>query len=76
MRYDTPVPTRPTDHPRELQPGMRALLWVAGVLVLLAGVQLLFFTERTATHFAWTIQPPLTAATLRTQRTATHVDER
>jgi hypothetical protein len=43
---------------------MRALLWVAGVLVLLAGVQLLFFTERTATHFAWTIQPPLTAAFL------------
>ena len=43
---------------------MRALLWVAGVLVLLAGVQLLFFTERTATYFAWTIQPPLTAAFL------------
>ena len=41
---------------------MRGLLWVAGVLVFLAGVQLLFFTERTATHFAWTIQPPLTAA--------------
>ena len=32
--------------------------------MLLAGVQLLFFTERTATHFAWTIQPPLTAAFL------------
>jgi hypothetical protein len=43
---------------------MRALLWAAGVLVLLAGVQLLFFTERTATYFAWTIQPPLTAAFL------------
>jgi hypothetical protein len=43
---------------------MRALLWIAGVLVLLAGVQLFVFTERTATHFAWTIQPPLTAAFL------------
>jgi hypothetical protein len=43
---------------------MRALLGVAGALVLLAGIQLLFFTERTATHFAWTIQPPLTAAFL------------
>jgi hypothetical protein len=61
-----PSPPEPSVElrPRELQPGMRALLWVAGVLVLLAGVQLLFFTERTATHFAWTIQPPLTAAFL------------
>lgn len=49
---------------RRLQPGMRALLWIAGVLVLLAGVQLVVFTERTATYFAWTIQPPLTAAFL------------
>lgn len=49
---------------RRLQPGMRTLLWVAGVLVLLAGVQLVVFTERTPTHFAWTIQPPLTAAFL------------
>lgn len=43
---------------------MRALLWVAGALVFLAGVQLVIFTERTATYFAWTIQPPLTAAFL------------
>jgi hypothetical protein len=49
---------------RRLQPGMRGLLWVAGVLVLLAGVQLVVFTARTATYFAWTIQPPLTAAFL------------
>jgi hypothetical protein len=52
------------DQVRRLQPGMRTLLWVAGVLVLLAGVQLVVFTERTATYFAWTIQPPLTAAFL------------
>jgi hypothetical protein len=49
---------------RVLAPGMRALLWAAGVLVLLAGVQLFVFTERTATYFAWTIDPPLTAAFL------------
>jgi hypothetical protein len=32
--------------------------------VVLAGVQLVVFSERTATHFAWTINPPLTAAFL------------
>ncbi|CAN5692319.1 hypothetical protein BH18ACT15_BH18ACT15_11120 [soil metagenome] len=49
---------------KELAPGMRRLLWVAGALVFLAGVQLFVFTERTATHFAWTIDVPLTAAFL------------
>ena len=44
--------------------GMRRLLWFAGLLVFLAGVQLFVFTERTATHFAWTIEVPLTAAFL------------
>lgn len=43
---------------------MRLLLVVAGVLVVLAGTQLFVFTERTATHFAWTVDPPLTAAFL------------
>jgi len=43
---------------------MRALLWVAAVLVLLAGVQLFLFPERTDRFFAWTINPPLTAAFL------------
>jgi hypothetical protein len=43
---------------------MRGLLWIAGALVLLAGVQLFVFSERTATYFAWTIQPPLTASFL------------
>jgi hypothetical protein len=49
---------------RQLQPGMRTLLLVAAVLVFLAGVQLFVFTERTDRYFAWTIQPPLTAAFL------------
>ena len=54
-----------TDPPeRLLAAGMRRLLLVAGALVFLAGVQLFIFTERTATHFAWTIDVPLTAAFL------------
>lgn len=47
-----------------LLPATRALLLAAAVLVLLAGTQLFVFTERTATHFAWTIANPLTAAFL------------
>lgn len=43
---------------------MRALLWVATVLVFLAGVQLFLFPERTERFFAWTINPPLTAVFL------------
>ncbi len=43
---------------------MRQLLYAAAVLVFLAGVQLFVFPERTATYFAWTIQPPLTAVFL------------
>jgi hypothetical protein len=47
-----------------LGPGMRRLLVVATVLVLLAGVQLFVFAERTDEWFAWTIDPPMTAAFL------------
>lgn len=43
---------------------MRALLVVAGVLVLLAGVQLFVFPLRTDRWFAWTIEPPMTAVFL------------
>ena len=43
---------------------MRRLLWVAGLLVLLAGIPLFVFSEQTATYFAWTIDVPLTAAFL------------
>lgn len=43
---------------------MRALLIVAGVLVLLAGVQLFVFPLRTDRWFAWTIDPPMTAVFL------------
>lgn len=49
---------------RGLTRGMRALLQAATVLVLLAGVQLFVFSERTAEWFAWTVNPPLTAAFL------------
>jgi hypothetical protein len=43
---------------------MRRLLIVASVLVFLAGFQLFILTEQTDQYFAWTIQPPLTAAFL------------
>lgn len=43
---------------------MRGLLQAATVLVLLAGVQLFVFSDRTAEWFAWTVDPPLTAAFL------------
>ena len=49
---------------RPLVPAMRYLLFVAAVLVLLAGFQLFVFTDRTATYFAWTIVNPLAAAFL------------
>ena len=44
--------------------GLRWLLLVSGVLVLLAGVQLFVFTERTDEYFAWTVVPPVSAAFL------------
>jgi hypothetical protein len=43
---------------------MRKLLYVAAVLVLLAGFQLFVFTGNTARYFAWTIRNPLGAAFL------------
>jgi hypothetical protein len=59
--------TSPTLRPvavKPLVPGMRVLLYVAAVLVLLAGFQLFVFTDRTATYFAWTVRNPLAAAFL------------
>lgn len=49
---------------RPLTGGMAGLLWTAGVLVFLAGFQLFVLTESTERYFAWTIDPPLTAAFL------------
>jgi hypothetical protein len=49
---------------KPLLPGMRRLLYVAAVLVLLAGLQLFVLTEHTAGYFAWTIRNPLAAAFL------------
>ena len=49
---------------KTITPGMRKLLWIAGFMVFLAGMQLFVFTERTETWFAWTIDVPLTAAFL------------
>jgi hypothetical protein len=45
-------------------PVTRFLLLLAGVLVATIGIPLNLFTEQTEAGFAWTIQPPLTAAFL------------
>ena len=50
--------------PKPLHRGMRWLLILASLLVLGVGISLYVFSEQTETHFAWTIQPPLTAAFL------------
>jgi len=49
---------------RPMLPAMRRLLYVAAVLVFLAGCQLFIFTDRTASYFAFTIHNPLAAAFL------------
>lgn len=49
---------------RQTTPAMRALLALAGLLVIGAGVPLFLMSDTTADHFAWTVQPPLTAAAL------------
>jgi hypothetical protein len=43
---------------------MRWMLLAASILVFLAGIQLFILTENTDRYFAWTIDPPLTAAAL------------
>lgn len=68
-RPDVRDPDAPPAQPaamtrRPLVPAMRVLLYVAAVLVLLAGFQLFVFTGRTDTYFAWTIVNPLAAAFL------------
>jgi len=49
---------------RALTAGMRRILLLAAGLVFLAGFQLFVLTEQTEHYFAWTIQPPITAAFL------------
>src|SRR5688500_5990282 len=49
---------------RPLIPAMSRLLLLAGGLVLLVGITLNLLPEQTARFFAWTIDPPLTAAFL------------
>ena len=43
---------------------MRRILFLAGGLVFLAGFQLFVLTDQTEHYFAWTVQPPITAAFL------------
>jgi hypothetical protein len=62
---DTASPSRlRSQRIRRLLPSMRALLVVFSVLTALAVGALYVLAERTSDFFAWTIQPPLTAAFL------------
>lgn len=54
---------------------MRVLLYLASLLVILAGGFLTVFADSTETHFAWTIDPPLTAAFLGANYLGTSVIE-
>lgn len=48
----------------EVAPAVRRLLYIAALLVFLAGVQLFVFPLRTDEYFAWTIGSPMTAVFL------------
>jgi hypothetical protein len=52
------------EHGRPLTNAMRRMLLAASILVFLAGIQLFVLTENTERYFAWTVDPPLTAAAL------------
>ena len=56
--------TRAPDATRATTTAMRRMLYVAGVFVLIAGFQLFVLSGQTEDYFAWTIDPPLTAAFL------------
>jgi hypothetical protein len=58
------LPTAEPATVKLLTEGMRRMLLVASALVLAAGIPLFLLSARTETGFAWTIDPPLTAAFL------------
>ncbi len=61
---DSPPTTADAATARRLLPEMRVLLLAFSVLTALAVIALFVLSEQTDETFAWTIQPPLTAAFL------------
>ena len=63
---DHVVPAAPPADPgtRPMTPGVRAGLVAIASVIFWLGLSLFVFPAETATLFAWTIQPPLTAAFL------------
>lgn len=57
-----PLPTQAPPGTRPVHSAMRTLLGAFAVLTALATVALFVLAENTSETFAWTIQPPLTAA--------------
>jgi hypothetical protein len=64
VRTETAGARPPGATPAPTQPFVRDLLYVAALLVFLAGVQLFVFPLRTDRYFAWTIGSPMTATFL------------
>ncbi|NEK59735.1 hypothetical protein GCU56_17920 [Geodermatophilus sabuli] len=64
MDASTTRTPEPTARARELLPAMRLLLAAFSLLTAMAVVALFVLAEQTDETFAWTIQPPLTAAFL------------
>jgi hypothetical protein len=52
------------EHIRPLKSGMKWMLLAASILVFLVGIQLFILTDHTDRYFAWTVNPPLTAAAI------------
>jgi hypothetical protein len=63
-REEAPVFMQRLERTRPLTHAMRWMLLTASILVFLAGTQLFILTEKTERYFAWTVDSPLTAATL------------
>lgn len=55
--------------------GIQIILFVASFLVLVTGIILFFLPEKTDVYFAWTINPPLTAAFLGAGYLASFITE-
>lgn len=64
MRYPGGVSSTQTPVIRTTTVAMQRMLLVAGVLVFIVGIQLFILSEQTDTFFAWSIEPPLSAAFL------------
>lgn len=62
MLLGRPLYARRVERVRPLTRGMRGLFCISSLFVIVAGIQLFVLSGATDMWFAWTIEPPLTAA--------------